>query len=66
METLEEFGLHMVHLTPNAVLMLALFAHACEAFMGVRPSVALFHHFFSLVRSPSVFPSAGTAPHVTP
>jgi hypothetical protein len=31
---LEEFALHLVHLTPNTVLMLALFAHACEMFVG--------------------------------
>ena len=57
--TLEEFGLHLVHLTPNAILMLALFAHACEMFMGVRPSVELFRHFFSICRSASASPSPG-------
>ena len=32
--------------TPGAVLDLTLFAYACEAFVGVAPSVALFRHFF--------------------
>ena len=31
---LEAFALHMVHLTPNAILTLALFAHTCEMFVG--------------------------------
>ena len=34
MAALEEYGLHMVHLTPNAILTLTLFAHACEVFVG--------------------------------
>ena len=46
MAVLEAFGLHMLHLHPNAVLILATFAHACEAFVSVMPSVALFRHFF--------------------
>jgi hypothetical protein len=40
MEVLEEFGLHLVHLTPNAVLTLVLFVHVCEAFVGVSPSAS--------------------------
>ena len=40
MAVLEAFGLHMLHLYPNAVLILATFAHAYEAFVGVMPSVA--------------------------
>ena len=35
----------MLHLHPNAVLILATFAYACEAFVGVMPSVALFRHW---------------------
>ncbi|KAE8777811.1 hypothetical protein D1007_49397 [Hordeum vulgare] len=33
---------------PNSVLLLVIFVSYCEDFMGVRPSVVLFHHFFSL------------------
>ena len=43
---LEAFGLHMLRLHPNAVLILATFAYACEAFVGVVPSMALFRHYF--------------------
>jgi len=56
MAALKEFGLHMVHLTPNAILTLAHFAYACEAFMGVSPSVALIRNFFSLLRFLSLSP----------
>ena len=62
MAVLEEFALHLVHLTPSVVLTLALFAHACEAFVGVRPSVELFRHFYSVVRSGSVSPGPSAAP----
>ena len=46
---LEEIALHLVHLTRNTVLTLAPFARACEMFMGVWPSVELFHHFYAPV-----------------
>ena len=58
---LKEFAIHLVHLTPNAVLTLLLFAHACEMFVVVRPSVELFWHFFAPCRSGSLSPSFGTA-----
>ncbi|KAI5021585.1 hypothetical protein ZWY2020_058315 [Hordeum vulgare] len=35
-----------LHLQPNSILLLPVFAFYCEAFVGVRPSVALFRHFF--------------------
>ena len=34
MAALEEYGLHLVHVTPNAILTLAFFVHACEALWG--------------------------------
>ena len=43
---LEVFGLHMLHLHPNAVMILASFTYVCEAFVGLMPSVALFLHYF--------------------
>lgn len=43
---LEVYGLKLLHLTPGAILDLTLFAYTYEAFVGVMPSVALFHHFF--------------------
>ena len=61
-QTLEEFAIHLVHLTPNAVLTLALFAYVCEMFVGVQPSVELFYHFFAITRSPSLSPGPGAGP----
>ena len=46
MEILRTYRLRLLHLTPRAVLQLAVFAHACETFVGVMPSMDLFHHFF--------------------
>ncbi|KAE8820578.1 hypothetical protein D1007_01323 [Hordeum vulgare] len=37
-----------LHLQPNFVLLLAIFTFYGEAFVGVRPSVVLFRHFFCL------------------
>ena len=46
LEILQAYNLKLLHLTPGAILDLTIFAHACEAFVGVMPSVALFRHFF--------------------
>ena len=48
LEVLSEYQVHLVHLSPNSVLMLAIFAHLCEMFVGVMPSVALWRHFYVL------------------
>src|SRR3954464_9757987 len=41
------YNIHLLDFTPNAVLTMAVFAHLCENFVGVRPNVALFRHFFA-------------------
>jgi hypothetical protein len=46
---LEEFGLQLHHLTPHSVLLVAVFAHFMEMFMGVRPCTTIFRHFYALV-----------------
>jgi hypothetical protein len=46
---LEEFGLQLQHLTPHSVLLVAVFAHFMEMFVGVRPCTAIFRHFYALV-----------------
>jgi hypothetical protein len=48
---LEEFGLQLQHLTPHSVLLVAIFAHFMEMFVGVRPCVSIFRHFYALVGS---------------
>ena len=42
---LELFGLQLNHLTPNSIALIAIFAHLCEMFIGVRPCVKLFRQF---------------------
>ena len=46
LEILRAYRLKLLHLTPIAILYLTVFAYACESFVGVMPSVALFRHFF--------------------
>ena len=48
LQILDTFGIQMAHLSPNSVVILEIFAHFCEMFVGVPPSVALFRHFFVL------------------
>ena len=45
---LRHYKLQALHLHPNSVLLLAIFAYYCEAHVGVRPSVALLRHYFYL------------------
>ena len=42
------YKLQALHLHPNSILLLAIFAYYCEAHVGVKPSVALLRHYFSL------------------
>ena len=48
LQVLYTFGVQLAHLSPNSVVILSIFAHFCEMFVGVLPSVALFQHFFIL------------------
>ena len=45
---LVHYKIHLLHLQPNSIVILAMFAFLCEAFLGVEPSVELFRHFYSL------------------
>ena len=53
---LRHYKLQALHLHPNSVLLLAIFAYYCEAHVGVKPSAALLRHYFSLrtSRAPSL------------
>src|SRR4051812_24053889 len=42
------YNLRALHPPPTPFLLLAIFAYYCEAPVGVRPSVALLRHYFSL------------------
>ena len=37
---LEVYQIQLLHLHPNSILILAIFAYFCEAYVGIRPSVA--------------------------
>src|SRR3954464_4006160 len=54
---LRHYDLQALHLHPNSILLLAIFAYYCEAHVGVQPSVALLRHYFYL-RVTRGFPSA--------
>ncbi|KAE8773136.1 hypothetical protein D1007_54758 [Hordeum vulgare] len=45
---LDHYGFQVLHLQPNSILVLSVFAFYFEAFVGVQHSVALLRHFFSL------------------
>jgi hypothetical protein len=55
---LETYEIQAIHLHPKSVALLAVFAYACEVWIGVKPSVAYFHHLFSL-RSSGLNQSSG-------
>jgi hypothetical protein len=55
---LETYGIQAIHLHPKSVTLLAVFAYACEAWIGIKPSVAYFRHLFSL-RSSGLNQSSG-------
>jgi hypothetical protein len=46
---LEYYGLHLQHLSPNSIALVAIFIHRCEMYVGVWPSVRLFWCFFMLM-----------------
>jgi hypothetical protein len=45
---LEHYGLQLQHLSPHSIMLVAIFAHFCEMFMGVRSLVRLFRWFHVL------------------
>jgi hypothetical protein len=47
LELLSHFEIQVLHIHPMSLTILAICAFWCEAFVRVRTSVALFHHFYS-------------------
>ncbi|KAF8731348.1 hypothetical protein HU200_016404 [Digitaria exilis] len=45
---LAHYGIEWFHLTPNSITVLSIFAHLCEAYLGVPPMVEMFAHFHML------------------
>ena len=47
-EILACYQICILHLHPNAILTLAIFAYFCEAYLGMAPSVVFFRSFYAL------------------
>lgn len=45
---LSHYPINALHLDPQSIILLVVFAFVCEAMVGIAPSVALLRHFFSL------------------
>jgi hypothetical protein len=43
---LAEYGLLLAHIHTDGLLVLLVFHHLCQAFVGILPSMALFRHYF--------------------
>jgi len=43
------YGIEVCHLLPNAVSMLSVFSFLCEAWLGVKPYLDLWHYFYTPV-----------------
>jgi hypothetical protein len=61
---LETYGIQTIHLHPKSIALLAVFAYACEAWIGIKPSVVYFRHLFSL-RSSGLNQSSGCVSFIT-
>ena len=60
-EVLEAYAIHLVHLSPNTMMTLVIFTHACKMSIGVTPSVDLFRYFFQHCRSSPMASGPGAA-----
>jgi len=49
---LHYYGITLNHLNPKFILHLSIFVHLCETFLGIPPSITLFHYFFKLKAHP--------------
>jgi hypothetical protein len=45
---LETYGLQLHHLSPNSIVLVVIFVHLCEMYVGVWPSVCLLRLFHVL------------------
>lgn len=45
---LTHYRIEWSHLTPNSITALSIFAHLCEAYLGVLPTLEVFAHFYRL------------------
>jgi hypothetical protein len=40
------YGIEYLNLNPNSIFHTSVFVHFCEAFLGIKPHLILFHKFF--------------------
>nr|CAE76036.1 B1292H11.22 [Oryza sativa Japonica Group] len=57
-EVLDFYEIHALHLAPNTMMTLAIFAHLCEMFIEVRTSMRLFQFFFVPQLQQSALPAS--------
>uniref|UniRef100_J3MDT2 Transposase (putative) gypsy type domain-containing protein n=1 Tax=Oryza brachyantha TaxID=4533 RepID=J3MDT2_ORYBR len=60
-DVLHFYGIQMLHLGPNSIFILAIFAHLCEMFVRVMSMLPLFRHFFMLCQLKAPATSGGCA-----
>jgi hypothetical protein len=47
-DLLDHYQIELVHLNPNPILLIAVFVHLCEAYLGIPPNFPLFKNYFFL------------------
>jgi hypothetical protein len=50
---LDFYKIEHMHLNPNSILVVAIFVHFCEAFLGIQPHFALFRKLYRLKPHPN-------------
>ena len=50
-EVLNHYEIELVHLVPNSVLVLSVFAHMFEAFLGIAPSLRLSRFYYQIIHN---------------
>jgi hypothetical protein len=43
---LHHYKIELIHLNPNSILQIVVFAHLCETYLAVHPKFPLFKHYF--------------------
>ena len=54
------YGLELIHLNPNSILLVSIYIHLCEAFLGIDPHFDLWHHLFHVKPDPITFVGGAT------
>lgn len=60
---LEHFGVELVNLVPNSILILSVFVYLCEAYLGIPADLDLFQYFYGMTRLTGVAGSCSLKLH---